>query len=74
MGQFCWFLDIFIFTESKYENVKIWKIFSYLYENIFLFTESEASFTLDRENFKVLKVNIFHFFYFEVISPFSAAL
>ena len=43
-------------------------------KNIFIFTESEASFAIDRENFKVLKVNIFHFLYFEVISPFSAAL
>ena len=39
-----------------------------------MFTESEASFTLYRENFKVLKVNIFHFLYFEVISPFDTAL
>ena len=73
MGQFCWFLDFFIFTESKYENVKIWKIISYLFENIFIFTESEALWLLT-ENFKVLKVNIFNFFYFEVISSFSAAL
>ena len=45
-----------------------------LFLHLFIFTESEASFTPERENSKVLKVNIFHFLYFEIISTFSAAL